>query len=65
MKTIDQATLDQTLPSIDARALDAVTGGCGACGQDCANGAAQAGPQQQDPRRQNGMFGGMAGQAAG
>jgi hypothetical protein len=31
-----------TLTSIDTASLDDVTGGCGACGQTCANGPASA-----------------------
>lgn len=58
MTNTDQPTLAETLTTIDTVALDAVTGGCAACGQDCANGAV---PIAQDPRRD--LFGGAAGQA--
>lgn len=43
MKTTDKASnaaTEETLASIDIVALDDVTGGCGACGQTCANGPA-------------------------
>lgn len=43
MKTTDKpsdAATEDTLASIDIVALDDVTGGCGACGQTCANGPA-------------------------
>lgn len=42
MKTNDKTTNEETLTSIEAIALDDVTGGCAACGQTCANGPAPA-----------------------
>ena len=43
MKTTDATTTnEETLTSIEAIALDDVTGGCAACGQTCANGPAPA-----------------------
>lgn len=44
MKTTDKtrARTEETLTSIEAIALDDVTGGCAACGQTCANGPAPA-----------------------
>lgn len=51
MNTTDQTVTPANAPAqngfaaIDVDALDDVTGGCGACGQACANGpAAQAAP---------------------
>lgn len=46
MTTSEQPTTS-TLPTIDELALDEVTGGCAACGQNCANGPAPAGGKQQ------------------
>lgn len=40
MKNNDKTSTEDTLTSIDAIALDDVTGGCAACGQTCGNGAA-------------------------
>lgn len=46
MNTIDKNAValneDTALPSIDTESLGDVTGGCGACGQPCANGPAPA-----------------------
>jgi hypothetical protein len=54
MKTTDTAaTNEDTLATIEAVALDNVTGGCAACGQDCANGRAPA----NDSARQAGTVG--------
>jgi hypothetical protein len=56
MKTSDKTnaapvtSTDDAFASIDAIALDDVTGGCAACGQDCAAGPApKAGAEQQNP----------------
>jgi hypothetical protein len=45
MKTTDKiptTTINDTLTSIDANALEDITGGCGACGQTCAMGTTLA-----------------------
>lgn len=42
MKTTDKTPTTELLTSIDSASLDDVTGGCGACGQACANGQAPA-----------------------
>jgi hypothetical protein len=46
MKTTDKTAATTSTPSqldaIETAALDDVTGGCGACGQACANGPAPA-----------------------
>lgn len=49
MKRINKPT--EKLPSIDTVNLADVTGGCAACGQNCAAGAAPQQPQAGGPLR--------------